>query len=92
MSRTVEPPFVISLAYGIISIPAAARILLANSELASFCNIVATKKWDNFSNLKLRIKAQWNQAVIKPGSADTRQTLINIGLSRVTVFLVCRSA
>jgi hypothetical protein len=23
-------------------------ILLANSELESFCNIVATKKWDNF--------------------------------------------
>jgi hypothetical protein len=26
------------------------QILLANSELASFCDIVATKKWDNFLN------------------------------------------
>jgi hypothetical protein len=39
-----------------------------------------------FANLNLRIKTQWNQAVIKSGSNNTRQTRMNIGLSRVMLF------
>jgi hypothetical protein len=54
--------------------------------IGEFLQHCSHKEVGQFFNLKLRIKAQWNQTVIMSSSINTRQTRMNIGFSRVTVF------